>query len=162
MFSGMLAGFLKVAAVAVVTGGVAVALLAAACGGGEGSSAFVQGESSVTVTITPESTAAPPTRTATALPPTQPPPTAPPATDVPPAPTADTRVSMGPPRADLIQLGKDGKYFVADRGDGCTWVEYLRDTRPEIGLRVFLRTDCPTDFGITFRPESGLVLPLVS
>lgn len=112
--------------------------------------------------LAPTDTPAPSTPTATALPPTQPPPTARPPTDVPPAPTPDTRVPMGLPRADQIQLGKDGKYFVADRGDGCMWVEYLRDTSPEIGLEVFLRTDCPADFGITFRPESGLVLPLVS
>ena len=64
------------------------------------------------------------------------------------------------PTADQIQLGKDGKYFIADRGDGCMWVEYLRDTSPEIGLQVFLRTDCAVDFGITFRPESGEVLRL--
>ena len=62
------------------------------------------------------------------------------------------------PTADQVQLGKDGKYFVADRGDGCTWVEYLRDTSPEIGLQVFFRTDCPADFGIAFRPESSVVL----
>ena len=99
-----------------------------------------------------------PTPAATALPPTQPP--AP--TEAPPAPTPDTRVAiMDLPTADQIQLGEDGKYFIADRGDGCTWVEYLRDTSPEIGLQVFLGTDCPADFAITFRPESGLVLRLV-
>ena len=105
----------------------------------------------------------PPTRspTATALPPTLPPPTEPPPTEVPPVPTADTRVPIRDlPTAGQIQLGKDGKYFVADRGDGCTWVEYLRENRPEIGLKVFLRTDCPADFGITFQPESGIVLRL--
>ena len=78
-----------------------------------------------------------------------------------PAPTADTRVPIRDlPTAGQIQLGKAGKYFVADRGDGCTWVEYLRENRPEIGLKVFLRTDCPADFGITFQPESGIVLRL--
>ncbi len=59
------------------------------------------------------------------------------------------------PTADQIQLGTDGKYFIADRGDGCMWVEYLRDTSPEIGLQVFLRTDCPADFGVGFRPATG-------
>jgi len=68
---------------------------------------------------------------------------------------------MGLPAVEQIQLGPDGKYFVADRGDGCTWVEYLRDTSPVIGLQVFLRTDCPTDFAITFRPETGEILALV-
>lgn len=112
MFSGMLAGFLKVAAVALVTGGFAGALLAAACSG-DGT------EPEPTIaTITPESTAAPtaiqepvptdpPTPTATALPPTQPLPT-----EAPPVPTADTRVPIRDlPTADQIQLGKDGKYF---------------------------------------------------
>ena len=44
MFSGVLAGLLKVAAVVVVAGGVAVVLLAAACGGGEDSSPLIQAE----------------------------------------------------------------------------------------------------------------------
>ena len=48
MFSGMLAGLLKVAAVAVLTAVVAVALVAGACGGGDDSNAFGQGEPSVT------------------------------------------------------------------------------------------------------------------
>ena len=48
MFSGVLAGLLKVAAVVVVAGGVAVVLLAAACGGDGDSNAFGQGEPSVT------------------------------------------------------------------------------------------------------------------
>ncbi len=86
MFSGMLAGFLKVAAVAVVTGGFVGGIYwAVQVGGSDGSSAFGQGEPSVTVTITPEDTPTPLTATPTALPPTQPPPTEAPPTDVPPA-----------------------------------------------------------------------------
>ena len=113
----------------------------------------------LTPTTEPPTPQPTPTPNATA----QPPPTVPPPTDVPPAPTPDTRIAiMDLPTADQIQLSEDGKYFIAERGDGCTWVEYLRDTSPEIGLQVFLRTDCPVDFAITFRPESGLVLRLVS
>ena len=99
-----------------------------------------------------------PTPAATALPPTQPPPT-----EAPPAPTPDTRVPIRDlPTADQIQLGEDGKYFIADRGDGCTWVERVRQTVPQIGEIVVLHTDCPADFAITFRPASGDVAMLVS
>jgi hypothetical protein len=102
------------------------------------------------------------TPTAEAATPTEPPPTEPAATQPPASPTQDTRVPMGLPTAAQIQLGKDGRYFVADRGDGCTWLEYFRETSPTIGLEVFLRTDCPADFVITFRPETGIVLALIS
>ncbi len=115
-----------------------------------------------TLTPTTEPTVVPPTPSpsATTTVPTLPPvPTQPP-----PVPTADTRVPLGLPRADQFQLGEDGKYFVADRGDGCVWVEFRRvnDTDPRIGLEVFLRTDCPVDFVITFRPETGIVEPIIS
>ena len=93
MFSGMLAGFLKVAAVALVTGGFAGALLAAACSG-DGT------EPEPTIaTITPESTAAP---TVTAAP--QPP--AATATPQPPAPTA-TDPSVGCPKRTNNHLNID-------------------------------------------------------
>ncbi len=83
------------------------ALLAAACGESEGSSAFGQAETTLTVTITPQSTAAP---TATQEPvPTDPP--APTATPQPPAPTATyTPKPTCPPRTynhvniDLLRL----------------------------------------------------------
>ena len=90
MFSGMLAGFLKVAAVAVVTGGFVGGIYwAVQVGGSDGGSAFGQTEPSVTVTITPvplapTDTPAPPTPTATALPPTATVPTSPPALAPPP------------------------------------------------------------------------------
>lgn len=101
----------------------------------------------------------PPRPTATAVPPTEPPPTAPPATAAPPVPTQDTRVAIRDvPSADQIQLGPDGRYFVADRGDGCTWAEYSRITDPYFGLEIQFSTDCPADFGITFRPETGEVV----
>ena len=155
MFSGMLAGFLKVAAVALVTGGFAGGIYwAVQISGGDGGSAFGQTEPSVTVTITPESTAAPPT--ATALPPTQPPPTEPAPADVPLAATPDTRVAiMDSPTLDQIQLAKDGKYFIADRGDGGMWVERVRRPSPTVGPEVSLFTDCPADFFFVFRPETG-------
>ena len=91
-------------------------------------------------------------------------PTLPPPTEVPPTvePTPDTRVAIRDlPTLDQIQLGADGKYFLPDRGDGCRWIEYVRREDPEIGLEVFLRTDCPADFAITFRPQSGVILMLV-
>ena len=168
MFSGMLAGFLKVAAVALVTGGFAGGIYwAVQVGGSDGSSAFGQTEPSVTVTITPVTitplaptdTPAPPT--ATALPPTQPPPTEPAPADVPLAATPDTRVAiMDSPTLDQIQLAKDGSYFIADRGDGCTWVEVFRGTitfQGEEILNVTLDTDCPADFFFAFRPETGKI-----
>ena len=138
------------------------AVLVGGCGGNGGTASQVEPTLSATVSPTaapanPSPTAEPPTGTPTSTsePTALPPPTQP------PAPTPDTRVPIRDlPTPDQVQLGKDGKYFVADRGDGCTWVEYLRDTSPEIGLQVFLRTDCAVDFGITFRPESGEVLRL--
>jgi hypothetical protein len=133
---------------------VAAALLLAACGGGNPGSPPTP---SATPTATAHASIQQPTATATAEPSAT-------ATELSPieeSPTPDTRVPMGLPTLDQIQLGPDGKYFVADRGDGCTWVEYLRDTSPVIGLQVFLRTDCPADFGFTYRPERGEILVLV-
>ena len=66
------------------------------------------------------------------------------------------------PTADQIQLGKDGKYFIADRGDGCTWVERVRETDPELGVTIILHTDCPAFFAYAFRLTSGEVFILVS
>ena len=84
-------------------------------------------------TLTP--TTEPPTPQPTPSPSATSVPTLPPAATQPPAPTADTREPIRSlPTADQIQLGNDGKYFIADRGDECTWVEYLRENRPEIGL----------------------------
>ena len=140
-------------------------VLSAGCGGGSGSSGQIEPTPTASVNptavqATPSPSVEPATSTPTSTPTAAP--TLPPAPTQPPAPTADTRVPLRDlPTADQVQLGKDGKYFLADRGDGCTWVEYLRDTSPEIGLQVFLGTDCPADFAITFRPESGVVLPLV-
>ena len=112
-------------------------------------------------TLTP--TTEPPTPQPTPSPSATSVPTLPPAATQPPAPTPDTRVAiMDLPTADQIQLGEDGKYFIADRGDGCTWVERTRQTFPEIGEIVVLDTDCPTDFGYTFQPTTGdvsLLLP---
>ena len=59
------------------------------------------------------------------------------------------------PTADQIQLGKDGKYFIADRGDGCTWAEGFRQQSETVGLEVSLFTDCPTSFFFVFRLETG-------
>ena len=169
--SGVLAGVAKAALVAVSVGGLSAGAYFA-YQTGPGGSAGADLPAGATEAASPTAPQTTPTQTAepTAVPPTPSPsattvpPTQPPAPTQPPVPTAtpDTRPQMVLPLADQIQLGKDGKYFVADRGDGCMWVEYLRDTSPEIGLQVFLRTDCPADFAVTFRPESGLVLPLVS
>lgn len=154
------------AVVAVAIGGGAFLIVRTS---GDEGDPTVQGATTATVaaTVTTATSVAPTSTlrapTATAAPATEPPPTEPPPTR-PPVPTAteDTRVSMGLPTAAQIQLGKDGTYFVADRGDGCTWVEYLRDNHPEIGLQVFLRTDCAVDFGVEFRPETGDVIAIVS
>ncbi len=148
---------------------VAVLLLVvgAACAGDDDSSSGIQAEASSTIAVTPQSTPAPPT--ATALPPTQPAPTQPPPTAPPPAdaakfPTLDTRVAIRDlPTVNQIQLSKDGNYFIADRGDGCTWVEVLRLTDSELGETVILHTDClAAGFAIAFRPASGEVFMLIS
>ena len=162
--SGVLAGVAKAALVAISVGGLSAgAYFAYQTGPGGSAGADVPAGATVsasptaplaTLTPTTEPTAVPPTAqaTATAVPPTQPPPTQPPV----PTATPDTRVAiMDNPTLDQFQLGKDGKYFVADRGDGCTWVEGARRLSETVGLVVSLFTDCTTDFFFVFRPETG-------
>lgn len=111
----------------------------------------------VVATSTSTSTLARPSPTS---PPTQLPPT-----EVPPTliPTPDTRVAIRDlPTRDQIQLGADGKYFIADRGDGCRWIEHSRVMSPDVGETIVLSTDCPVDFGITYRPATGEIFALVS
>ncbi|MEX0786204.1 MAG: hypothetical protein WD939_06165, partial [Dehalococcoidia bacterium] len=111
-------------------------------------------------TLAPSTTSGPPTPgltgTAAMATTTQPAPTQPPATE--PQPTEDTRVAIQDlPSAAEIQLGKDGKYFIADRGDGCTWVEGFRRESATVGLVVSLYADCPAGFFFDFRPDTGEV-----
>lgn len=128
------------------------------------------GEQTVTVVATITAAASATTAQPVASPTSQPPlptnePTQPSATEAPPTvePTPDTRVAIRDlPTRDQIQLGADGKYFIADRGDGCAWREHSRLNDPDVGLEVILWTDCPVDFAITFRPNSGEVFMLVS
>jgi hypothetical protein len=144
-----------------LVGGVSGVVYLAVRPGGDGDKSQVAGKLTVTATVVatntppqPMTSVPAPTSTANA--------TLEPATVPPLAPaTPDTRVPMGLPRADQIQVGKDGKYFVADRGDGCMWLEHSRETNPVIGLQVFLGTDCPADFAVTFRPATREVIPLV-
>ncbi len=62
------------------------------------------------------------------------------------------------PTLDQIQLGADGKYFIADRGDGCEWTERMRTVDTYFGLEVDLSTNCPVDFGYTFRPDRAEIV----
>ena len=167
--SGVLAGLAKIGLVVVSIGGLSAgAYFAYQVGpGGDGDDTTVLAGATVPAsptallaTLTP--TAEPPTPqptpspSSTALPPT---PTQPPA----PTATPDPRVPMGEiPTADQIQLGKDGKYFIADRGDGCMWVEHQRDTHTELGDIVFLSTDCPVTFGYVYMVKTGEVSVLIS
>jgi hypothetical protein len=151
--------WLLIGAVIAVGLGAGVFFLVRTGGDGEQSAAVV-------ATITAASpTAVQPAATPTLAPQPTDVPTQPPATEAPPTveATPDTRVAIRDlPTRDQIQLGPDGKYFIADRGDGCVWHERLRETDPDIGLEVILGTDCPADFGITFRPNSGEVFILMS
>lgn len=138
-------------------GAALVGGLLVACGGGD-DDARVEGEVTATPpTIASTATVAPPTAAPTKPAPTQVAPTQPPATEPPPAPTADTRVPIQDlPRLSQIQLGEDGKYFVADRGDGCVWVEVFRGEFTLEGEEIFqitLDTDCPADFNYAYWPE---------
>ena len=47
---------------------------------------------------------------------------------------------------------------IADRGDGCTWVEGFRLRSEAVGLEVSLFTDCPAGFFFDFRPDTGEIL----
>ncbi len=121
MFSGMLAGFLKVAAVAVVTGGFVGGIYwAVQVGGSEGSSAFGQAETTLTVTITPEDTPAPLTPTPTALPPQPPAPTA-----TPPATAEQTKwpsLPPPPPKPESPTVVEGGEW---DNLLGGQWLRFL-------------------------------------
>jgi len=107
--------------------------------------------------------------------PTYPPPTpcrgdsCPTPTPMPPPPTP--AAAVGGPRHDLPQpseilLGADGKYFMPDRGDGCSWVERQRRVVPrgvrEGQIEITLSSSCPSDFWWVYYPDSGEVFPLVS
>ena len=87
-----------------------------------------------------------------------------PSTPTPPAPSPPDPppIPSGPftdlPTLGQIQLGTDGTYFVADRGDGCRWEEFYRSPSPDIGVEVFFRTECEVDFGFMFRPATGEIL----
>jgi len=143
-----------VAAVLVVCGAGVGVYVAVRYGGGGNNEQAEGATSTSTATATATLPAATPTNTVPAATPTQP---------VVPSPTPDTRVAIRDlPSADQIQLGPDGKYFLPDRGDGCRWDEYSRMSDPETGTSVFLGTDCPADFRISFRPGSGEVFMVVS
>lgn len=132
-----------------------------AAGCGDGSPQMVSPTESPTQ-VAPTATPAPPTATPTEAIPTQPPPTVPPPTPAPPTPTPDTRMPIRDlPTLEQIQLGPDGKYFIADRGDGCRWVEHSRTASPDFGQEIVLITDCPIDFAILFRRETGEILMLM-
>jgi DNA-binding CsgD family transcriptional regulator len=145
-------------AVAVAAGAGVLVWALVATRGGELTEAGLVPTATATATaiVTSTPSPAPTEAVATELLPTEPPPTA--------VPTPDTRVAIRElPLADQILLGQDGKYFLADRGDGCRWVEVFRvNDTPEIGDEVILRTDCPVDFQIAFRPASREVLAMVS
>ena len=135
--------------------GIGVGVYLAVRGDGGGSNEHtVRATNTSTVTATRTAAAATPTSTESPATPTEPPTL---------APTPDTRVAIRDlPTADQIQLGPDGKYFLPDRGDGCRWVEHARVPLPDFGEAIVLSTDCPADFGITFRPATGEVAMLVS
>ena len=143
------------------------AVLVGGCGGNGGTASQVEPTLSATVSPTaapanPSPTAEPPTGTPTSTSePTALPPTALPPPTQPPAPTPDTRVPIRDlPTADQVQLGKAGKYFVADRGDGCMWVEHGRTVSPDFGEEIVLATDCPIDFAFVYRIRTGEIFPL--
>lgn len=105
------------------------------------------------------------TATATALPRATPTTPAPLATEEPvptkglPQPTADTRIPIRElPTVDQIQLGGDGRYFIADRGDGCRWDERLRLDVSSVGEEVIFGTDCQADFQFVYRPDTRDVI----
>lgn len=120
-------------------------------------------------TVTPLPTTAPepvpttvsPSPTPEVVPPTPPPTMARPT----PMPSIPRRASLELPTAGEIMMDANGKYFIADRGDGCPWFEFARFTYPsdkadETWTEVSLYTPCETG-GIffTYRVETGEVFP---
>ncbi len=116
-----------------------------------------------------------PTATATPLP-TDTPEPAP--TTVPPSPTAQAAAPTAlptkipfQPRRDLptvaeIMVDANGKYFIPDRGDGCPWFEYKRETIPLVDPKgtafteVIFTTPCDADFSWVYRVETGELIPM--
>lgn len=156
--SARVAWSLRLLAVAVVTGALSVGVYLLVQAGGDGPAQADVAPTETHTPIPPTETLPPPTPTATEAIGTPPEPTAPPPTPTAPVPTPDTRVAIRDlPTLNQIQLGQDGKYFIADRGDGCRWVERVRQSYEGTGLGISLFTDCPADFFFEFRPETGEV-----
>jgi hypothetical protein len=78
-----------------------------------------------------------------------------------PTPTP-TPLTGGEPRRDIppaseVKLGTDGKYFIPDRGDGCPWIESVRNTSADGEITVFFETECPADFWWDYNLSTGEV-----
>ena len=157
------AWWVRLLAAALVLGGLSAGIYFAVQAGGDSDEPPQGARPQSAVEFTATATAAPPTRAAPDATATPPQPTAPPATPIAPIPTPDTRIPiLDLPTLDQIELGPDGKYFIADRGDGCTWSEALRLESESSGEEVILRTDCPSDFQILFRPDTGEIFIVIS
>lgn len=117
-----------------------VAWLLVACGGSSGGgSPSPSVAATVTPTQAPTATSPEPTEAATSN-----------------RPVAD----MNPPGVREFQVGPDGRYFVAERGDGCAWSEVYRGTITVGGENineVILDTDCSADFNFVLWPDKGQV-----
>ena len=160
---------LRLLAVALVAAGLGVgAYFAVQAAGSDGSSQTIAEptETSAPAALSPPADIAP---TPTPVPP---PPVPPPATAVPPPPapvptplpepdiTFDEMIAAGLPSVDQVQLGPDGKYFIADYL-GCRWEEHSRMTIPDIGESVTVRANCSAGFQIEFRPETGEIFGII-
>jgi len=80
-------------------------------------------------------------------------------TAIPPSPSVPR---LDKPLPSEIQTGPDGKYYIADRGDGCPWTEWQRSVQTDGRTKVVLTTVCENGIALWYFPETGEVTFVVS
>ena len=80
-------------------------------------------------------------------------------TAIPPSPSVPR---LDKPLPSEIQTGPDGKYYIADRGDGCPWMEWQRSVQADGRTKVVLTTVCEDGIALWYFPETGEMTFVVS
>ena len=80
-------------------------------------------------------------------------------TAMPPTPAVPR---LDKPLPSEIKTGPDGKYYIADRGDGCPWTEWHRSVQTDGRTKVVLTTVCEDGIALWYFPETGETTFVVS
>lgn len=78
------------------------------------------------------------------------------------APPSPSVPRLDKPLPSEIQTGPDGKYYIADRGDGCPWTEWQRSAQTDGRTKVVLTTVCEDGIALWYFPETGEMTFVVS